>query len=416
MSVFYSSQTSFPKEKIKVLLLEGIDSVAADKFRNDGFTVEELSTSLPTKELIEKLKDVYILGIRSATELTREVLSSAPKLMSIGCYCIGTNQVNLDAARSLGICVFNSPFSNSRSVAELIIGQIIALSRKLGISNLEMHSNIWHKYTLDRHEIRGKVLGIIGYGNIGTQLSVLAEAMGMKVIFYDIIKKLALGNARMCETLNELLELSDVISLHVPLSPDTKGMIGKNQIQQMKKGALLLNASRGNVVILEDVSEALENGHLGGFYADVFPSEPKFENGSFSCTLHSLSNLSNFNVLMTPHIGGATHEAQRAIGVEVSTKIIEYINSGNSDSSVNFPGVRANVVPGCHRILNIHKNMPGVMKDINDILSGFNISAQHLGTQKDIGYFICDVDREAGKEIKKRITGLPSNIKTRILY
>lgn len=409
-------KTSFPKSKIKVLLLEGIDSAAAAKFRDDGFTVEELNTSLPTNELIEKLKDVYILGIRSSTEITSDVLSSAPKLMAIGCYCIGTNQVNLKSARSNGVCVFNSPFSNSRSVAELIIGQIIALSRKLGISNMEMHNKVWHKYTLNRHEIRGKILGIIGYGNIGTQLSVLAEAMGMQVIFYDTANKLALGNAHKCNTLDELLCQSDFVSLHVPLAPDTKGMIGKNQIHKMKKGACLLNASRGNVVVLDDVSDALKNGHLNGFYADVFPSEPKFENGMFECNLHSISSLSTFNVLMTPHIGGATHEAQRAIGIEVSTKLIEYINSGNTESSVNFPNIRANVVTGCHRIINIHKNIPGVMKDINDILSGFNISAQHLGTQNEIGYLICDVDREAGKEIKKRILELQSNIKTRILY
>lgn len=412
MSVF-PSQLSFPKSKIKVLLLEGVDPAAAKKFKDDGFTVEELNTSLSTSELIEKIKDVYILGIRSATDLNKDVLTNAHKLMAIGCYCIGTNQVNLDFARSQGICVFNSPFSNSRSVAELIIGQIIALSRKLGVANLEMHNKIWHKYTLNRHEIRGKVLGIIGYGNIGTQLSVLAEAMGMQIIFYDTAKKLALGNAREVLTLDELLSNSDFVSLHVPLAPDTKGMISKNQIYKMKKGACLLNASRGNVVVIDDVYDALLDGQLGGFYADVFPNEPKFEQGTFNCVLQDSQFL---NVIMTPHIGGATHEAQRAIGSEVSSKLIDYINSGCTESSVNFPHIRANVTSGCHRIINIHRNIPGVMKDINDILSDFNISAQHLGTQKDIGYLICDVDREAGKEIRKRISELPSNIKTRILY
>jgi len=408
-----SEKNSFPKSKIKVLLLEGIDQAAVKRFEDDGFTVEWHKRTFPKAELIEKLKDVYILGVRSASDIDKEVLTSAKRLMAIGCFCIGTNQVDLEVARSLGIPVFNSPFSNSRSVAELIISQVINLSRKLGQSNLEMHRGEWHKSTTGRREVRGKTLGIVGYGNIGTQLSVLAEGMGFKVIFYDTVVKLALGNARAVGSLDDLLEQADFVTLHVPQADDTKGMIAAPQLAKMKEGSFLLNASRGTVVVIEDVVSSLKSGHLGGAYFDVYPKEPKV--GSAAFEYEGLRGLPN--VLLTPHIGGATHEAQSAIGFEVSGKLISYVNQGVTDTSVNFPQLR---IPensaAAHRIVNVHRNQPGVMKNLNSVLAEFNIIAQQLGTAGGVGYLICDVDQAAGKEIKKKVAAIEGSIRTRILF
>lgn len=381
-------------------------------FESNGFTVEFHKKTFPKEELMEKLKSAYVLGIRSASDITAEVLESCPRLLAIGCFCIGTNQVDLKAAASRGIPVFNSPFCNSRSVAELIIAQIINLSRKLGDSNREMHSGEWKKTTTGRHEVRGKTLGIVGYGNIGTQLSVLAESMGLRVIFFDTAVKLALGNAQSTNSLAELLAAADFVTLHVPQADDTRNMIGAAEIAQMKRGSYLLNASRGTVVVIEDAVAALKSGHLAGAYFDVFPKEPKVSVAPFE--YESLRGLSN--VLLTPHIGGATHEAQAAIGVEVAGKLMDFINKGSTETAVNFPQLRCNREAGTHRIVNIHRNLPGVMKQINGILADFNISAQLLGTKGDIGYMICDVDREAGKEVKKLITAMPANVKTRILF
>jgi D-3-phosphoglycerate dehydrogenase len=342
------------------------------------------------------------------------VLKASKRLLAIGCFCIGTNQVDLAAATELGIAVFNSPFSNSRSVAELIISQIINLSRKLGDSNREMHNGEWKKSTTGRREVRGKTLGIVGYGNIGTQLSILAETMGMHVIFFDTVVKLALGNSKAVTSLKTLLESADFVTLHVPQAEDTKGMIGPKEVAMMKKGSFLLNASRGNVVQIPAVAAAIKSGHLAGAYFDVFPVEPKVKTSTFD--YEELKGLSN--VLLTPHIGGATHEAQSAIGFEVAGKLLGFVNQGATDSAVNMPKINpvGNDDPDSHRIVNIHKNRPGVMKELNNILSEFNIRTQMLSTYKGVGYLICDVDREAGGEVKSMIKALDSNIKTRILF
>ena len=319
----------------------------------------------------------------------------------------------LGAAASRGIPVFNSPFSNSRSVAELIIAQVISLSRRLGDANREMHAGEWKKSTQGRREVRGKTLGIVGYGNIGTQLGVLAENIGLNVIFYDVVVKLAIGNARAMPTLDDLLRESDFVTLHVPQAEDTRNLISKPQLDLMKPGSYLLNASRGTVVDIPAAAAALRSGHLAGAYFDVFPKEPKVASAPFE--YDELRNLPN--VLLTPHIGGATHEAQCAIGIEVSGKLMDYVNTGSTDTAVNFPQLRCPTTDdSTHRICNIHKNLPGVMKEINTMLGDFNITAQSLGTKNDVGYLICDVDHKAGKDIKKKMQSLNANIRTRILY
>lgn len=405
---------SYPKSKIKILLLENIHKNAADKFKKDGFTVECLTKTLPEDKLIEKIlsENVRIIGIRSRTKLTDNLLRRAPRLLAIGCFCIGTNQVNLRTAEELGIPVFNSPFCNSRSVAELIIAQIINLSRQLGDANTQMHNNVWNKYAQGRREIRGKTVGIIGYGNIGSQVSVLAESMGMRVIFYDVISKLALGNAQSMDNMDDVLKNADFITLHVPETLDTKDMIAEKQLLLMKKGSYLLNASRGTVVVLEDLRKYIKNGHLAGAYCDVFPTEPKLkQDDNYTNVLQKLPN-----VLLTPHIGGATEEAQSTIGIEVGEKLIRYVNEGSSVGAVNFPNICQSISPNTHRILNIHQNVPQVLKNINDILSEYNIVRQMLNTTQNIGYLIIDVDKEVGEEIKRKISALESTIKTRILY
>ncbi|EGC30990.1 3-phosphoglycerate dehydrogenase [Dictyostelium purpureum] len=403
--------TSFPKDKIKILLLENIHSAAIKQFNDQGFQVESISSSLPEEKIIEKIKDVHVLGLRSKTKVTEKILDAANRLLAIGCFCIGTDQVDLHAAEKRGIPVFNSPFCNSRSVAELIIAEIIILSRKLGDRSKEMHEKKWRKESKACHEIRGKSLGIIGYGHIGSQLSVLAEAMGMSVSYYDIARRLPLGNSKMCPDLKSLLESNNFITLHVPDTELTRGMIGEEEINTMKKGTYLLNASRGKVVQIPHLAAALRSGHLAGCAVDVYPSEPEANCDDWETELQGCPN-----TILTPHIGGSTEEAQEAIGLEVSDLIISFINSGASAGSVNFPEVTMPYSPSTHRILNIHNNKPGVLRDINNILSEFNVSGQVLSTRKQIGYIIADVDSKASKEIKKKISDLPNSIRTRILY
>eukprot|EP01132_Coremiostelium_polycephalum_P007867 gene7867-9684_t len=403
--------TSYPKDKIRILLLENIHTAAIQAFENESFQVESILSSLPEEKIIEKIKDVHVLGLRSKTKVTENILNAAKRLMAIGCFCIGTDQVDLEAAEKRGIPVFNSPFCNSRSVAELIIAEIILLSRKLGDRNKEMHNKIWRKESKNCHEIRGKTLGIVGYGHIGSQLSVLAESMGMNVLYYDIARKLPLGNSKMCLDLKSVLEASQFVTLHVPDTDATRNMIGAEEIATMKKGTYLLNASRGKVVDIEALANALKSGHLAGAAVDVYPSEPEANCNDWESLLQNCPN-----TFLTPHIGGSTEEAQEAIGREVSELIIKFINDGSSAGSVNFPEITMPYSPSAHRILNIHQNKPGVLRDINLILSEFNVSHQILATKKNIGYIVADVDSAASKEIKKKISNLPYSIKTRVLY
>jgi D-3-phosphoglycerate dehydrogenase len=406
------AETSYPKGKIKVLLLENLHENGIQLFQNEGFEIQKSSKSMTKEELIETIKDVHIIGLRSKTQLTSEVLSHAKRLLAIGCFCIGTNQVDLNYAEELGIPVFNSPYANSRSVAELIIAQVISLSRQLGDRNREIHEGVWNKVSANCHEIRGKTLGIVGYGHIGSQLSVLAEAMGMRVIFNDIIPKLALGNAIQTESLEDLLGRSDFVSLHVPATPETEYMIGKKQIAAIKPGGFLLNASRGNVCVVEEIAAALQSGHLAGAYVDVFPKEPKGNGPGFETPLRGLAN-----VLLSPHIGGSTEEAQASIGSEVASKLIRFVNEGCSLEAVNFPAIDLGPrSPKFHRILNVHRNVPGVLRDINRILESVNVRSQVLATTGSVGYMIISLDQGVSADIKKSIAALPTSIRTRILF
>jgi len=404
-------KTSFPKSQIKVLLLENIHPVAVEALRSEEFQVECLKGALSEEELKAKIQDVHALGIRSKTRVTAAVLAEAKRLLCIGCFCIGTDQVDLNAAEKFGIPVFNSPFSNSRSVAELILAEIISLSRRLGDKNMEMHAGKWDKSAINCHEVRAKTLGIVGYGHIGSQLSVLAEALGMRVIFYDIEKKLALGNSRPCTDLQQLLKEADFVTLHVPQTALTKEMIGENEIAMMKPGSYLLNASRGNVVVLPALEAALRSGHLAGAAVDVYPSEPEANTNDWKNGLQTCPN-----VILTPHVGGSTEEAQHAIGCELADRILKLINTGSTLGAVNFPAIDLPVRLTTHRILSIHKNQPGVLRDINSILAEVNVSGQILGTTAHVGYLIVDVDQEASEETKKSIAKLSSSLRTRILY
>lgn len=373
-----SDLTSYPKDKIKILLLENISDKAVEKFTDNGYTdVTKLSKALSEDELIEAIKDVHLLGIRSKTQVTRKVMEAANKLQGIGCFCIGTNQVDLDAATDLGIAVFNAPYSNTRSVAELVIGTSIMLIRKIFEKNEAAHKGGWIKSATGSHEIRGKVMGIIGYGNIGSQLSVLAESMGMKVYFYDPEIKLPLGNATACKTMKEVLEKSDIVSLHVPQLESTKNLINKDNINFFKEGAILINDSRGTVVDIDVLKEALVSGKLSGAAVDVFPLEPKKNGDAFTSPLQGLKN-----VLLTPHIGGSTEEAQVNIGIDVSNKLFNYLEAGITDGSLTVPALGLPSHPKAHRILHIHENIPGVLSAINGQLLGHNINilSQYLKT------------------------------------
>lgn len=399
-------------KKIRILLLENIHTLAKKNLEDAGFEVDLLTYSPAKDELIELLKKYDAVGIRSKTKMTEEVLKNCSHLLAIGCFCIGTNQVDLNAAKKLGIAVFNAPHSNTRSVAELVIAEMIALSRQLGDRNTNAHLGVWQKSAKGSNEIRSKTLGIIGYGHIGSQVSVLAEAMGLKVIFYDIIKKLPLGNATQVE-LDFLLEQSDYVTLHVPGLPSTQNMMTKVELSKMKKGAHLINASRGSVVVINDLVEHLKNGHLAGCAIDVFPSEPSSNDEKFTSELQGLSN-----VILTPHIGGSTEEAQESIGNEVSESLLKFIKAGSSMGSVNFPAVDAPLRPSSRRLINIHENKPGVLSQINNLISnsGINIDGQYLATDESIGYLLMDVNNDQVESLADEIKNLDPSILTRITY
>ena len=405
--------TSFPKSEIKILLLENIHPVASEAFAAEGFHVETVKGALPEAELAERVRDVHVLGIRSKTQVTPKVLDEARRLLTVGAFCIGTNQIALAHANKRGVPVFNAPFSNTRSVAELILAEIVMLSRHLGDRSREVHEGKWTKVAVGSHEVRGHTIGIVGYGHIGSQVGVLAEAFGMRVVFYDIVAKLPMGNNRPMAKLEDVLAESDFVTLHVPETPQTKNMIGHAELAHMKKGACLLNASRGTVVDIDALAAAIKSGHIGGAAVDVYPSEPEKNSDGFDSPLRNLAN-----VILTPHIGGSTEEAQEAIGKEVSTALIKFVNSGATTASVNFPQIELPQSKGAHRILNIHRNVPGVLRDINKIVSDCdaNIRAQVLSTDSEIGYLIMDLDSDVSQDVRKQIADLPTNIRTRILF
>ncbi len=403
---------SYPKNRIKILLLENVHPVAFDNLSEDGFSVELIEESLSEDELIKKIKGVHVLGIRSKTRLTPKVIDAANKLLVVGAFCIGTKQIDLDYCKKKGVVVFNAPYSNTRSVVELAIGQIIMLFRNVFTRSTELHNGIWNKTAVNSREVRGKNLGIVGYGNIGKQLSVLAEAIGMRVYYYDIEDRLAMGNAIKCETLEDLLNVSDVVSLHLDDNKANHNFIGEREINQMRDGAMLLNLSRGFVVEIPALVEALKGGKLSGASIDVFPHEPK-SNGPFASELQGIPN-----VILTPHIGGSTEEAQRDIADFVPNKIMYYINSGNTVDAVNFPNIRLPKQNKAHRFLHIHRNVPGIMAKINDVLATYemNISGQYLSTDSDVGYVITDLDRDYNKEVIKALKKVENTIKFRVLY
>ncbi|HTR53127.1 MAG TPA: phosphoglycerate dehydrogenase [Kofleriaceae bacterium] len=405
--------TSFPKSEIKILLLENIHPVAKQELSAEGFHVEVASGALPEAELAERVRDAHVVGIRSKTQITARVLDEARRLLAVGAFCIGTNQIDLVHANKRGVPVFNAPFSNTRSVAEMILAEVVMLSRHLGDRVREVHTGTWKKVAVGSHEVRGHTLGIVGYGHIGSQVGVLAEAFGMRVVFHDIAAKLPMGNNRALPNLDDLLAQSDFVTLHVPETPQTKHMIGAEQLARMRKGACLLNASRGTVVVIEALADALRSGHIGGAAVDVYPSEPEGNTTTFETPLRGLPN-----VILTPHIGGSTEEAQEAIGREVSATLIKLINQGATTGSVNFPPIELAVTRGAHRILNIHRNVPGVLRDINKIVSDLNanIRAQLLATDPEIGYLIMDLDQDVSQDVKKAVAALPTSIKTRILF
>ena len=405
--------TSFPKSEIKILLLENVHPVAAEAFRSEGFQVEALKTALPEAELAQRVRDVHVLGIRSKTQVTPVVLDEARRLLTVGAFCIGTNQIDLVHSNKRGVPAFNAPFSNTRSVAELILAEIVILSRQVGDRSREVHEGRWRKVAVGSHEVRGRTLGIIGYGHIGSQIGVLAEAFGMRVVFFDIAARLPMGNNRALARLEDVLDTADFVTLHVPETAQTKNMIGADELARMKRGACLLNASRGSVVELDALAEAIKRGHIGGAAVDVYPEEPEANGDGFASPLRGLPN-----VILTPHIGGSTEEAQEAIGREVSAAVIKYINAGSTTGAVNFPAVELPLAKDTHRILNVHKNVPGVLRDINRIVSDHNanIRAQLLSTDPDIGYLIMDLDQDVSQDVKRGVAGLPTSIKTRILF
>jgi len=409
-----ADNVSYPKDKIKILLLEGVAPDGIKMLQDEGFSVETLKTALTEAELLEKIKDLHVLGIRSKTQVSAKVIEASNRLLAIACFCIGTDQVDLKAAQANGVPVFNAPFANTRSVAELIIGNIVGLSRKIGDCTAAMHRGAWFKQAIGCFEIRGKTLGLVGYGHIGAQVSVLAEAMGLKVIYYDVIPKLPMGNAMQVGSMEELLSTSDFVSLHVPNLASTKNMIGEAEVGQMKKGAFLLNASRGNVVVIPALAAALKSGHLRGAYVDVFPVEPG-KNGE---NLFKSELMGCPNTLMTPHVGGSTEEAQAKIGQEVASTLIKLINEGSTHGSVNFPEVDLAQSPGTHRILVVHKNVPGVLSEINSCIAaaGANVCQQFLSTKGEAGYVVIDLNVEASAEVKKKISELKTCLKVRVLY
>ena len=405
--------TSFPKDRIKVLLLENIHPSAHELFAAEGFQLETKGGAMGEAELVERIADVHVLGIRSKTRVTDAVLAAGRRLLSVGCFCIGTNQVDLLQANRRGVPVFNAPFSNTRSVAEMILSEVVMLARRLGDRAREMHAGQWRKVATGSFEVRGKTLGIIGYGHIGRQLGVIAEMLGMRVLFFDVVAKLPMGNNRSVKTLEELLSQSDFVTLHVPETPQTRGMLGARELAAMREGGYLFNASRGTVVDIPALAEALKSGHLAGAAIDVFPEEPETNSDGFVTPLQGLSN-----VVMTPHIGGSTAEAQEAIGREVGAALVKYVNAGVTTGAVSFPQIDLPPTPGKHRVLNVHRNVPGVLRDINGVVSekGANITAQVLATDPDIGYLVMDLDQDVSHDVKNALAELPNSIKTRILY
>lgn len=406
--------TSYPKEKINILFLENISDVAVKYFNAAGYSnVRKLNGALSEEQLIKEIKNVHLVGIRSKTQLTAKVIAAAEKLQAIGCFCIGINQVNLKAATEHGVVVFNAPYSNTRSVAELVIGASIILIRKIIDKNKAAHEGIWLKEATGSYELRGKTLGIIGYGNIGSQLSVLAEGIGMKVIYYDIETKLPLGNAVDIKTLRDLVGQADIVSLHVPDLPSTKNLINKNLLKQFKQGSILINYARGEVVDIDALARSLSDGQLGGAAIDVFPWEPEKNGDKFTSPLQGLSN-----VLLTPHIGGSTQEAQQNIGDDVSAKLFNYLEKGVSYGSHTVPALSLPPQEGTHRILHIHNNVPGVLSEINTTLSqnNINILGQYLKTNDEIGYVVLDVDKGLSKNALELLKNVKETIKVRMLY
>jgi D-3-phosphoglycerate dehydrogenase len=427
-------KTSFPKEKIRVVLLEGIDPAGKDLLAAEGFAVESLPKALEGAALAEAVKGAHLLGIRSKTQVRKEALAGAARLLAVGTFCIGTDQVDLAGACSRGVPVFNSPFSNTRSVAELTIAEVVALFRRLFQKSAQLHAGVWDKSAAGSHEVRGKTLGIVGYGHIGSQVSVLAEAMGMRVLYYDIVPRLPLGNARAVRSLDELLKSSDVVTLHVPDTAQTRGMIGREQMARMRQGSMLINNARGKIVDLPALRGALEEGRLSGAALDVFPREPAGKGESFESEIRGVEN-----VILTPHIGGSTEEAQEAIARDVAEKLVKYVNNGSTTGAVNVPQVelaeqgqaeppafaepKAGGTPKDggtrqHRILHFHRNVPGVLSKMHGVIAelGVNITAEYLQTNRDVGYVVLDVDPTHGEAVLEGLRGIPETIRVRMLF
>ena len=406
--------TSLDKKKIRVLLLEGVHESAVAQFEAAGYSnLTRIGHALQGDDLADAIADVHMLGIRSRTLLTDEALRRANRLIAVGCFCIGTNQVALDAAMTQGVPVFNAPYSNTRSVAELVLAEAVLLLRGVPGKHAELARGVWQKSANGSFEVRGKTLGVVGYGNIGSQLGVLAEALGMNVLFHDVVKKLNLGNARQASNLQEVLSSSDVVSVHVPQTAATANMIGDAEIAQMKPTSVLINASRGNVIDIPALADALNGGRLLGAAIDVFPEEPSSNNEPFESPLRGIAN-----VILTPHIGGSTMEAQENIGIEVAEKLIRYSDNGSTLSAVNFPEVALPEHAGKHRLLHVHKNVPGVLGAINQLFSelAVNVSAQYLQTNADIGYVVIDLDSAQSLAMRDRLAHIEGTIKTRVLF
>jgi len=409
-----TNKTSYPKDKIKILMLENISDAAIKVFKDAGYAdIKKISGALSEEQLINEIKQVHMVGIRSKTQITEKVLQHAEKLQAIGCFCIGTNQVNLQAARKKGIVVFNAPYSNTRSVAELVIGASIILIRKILDKNKAAHEGQWNKDAKGSFEIRGKTLGIIGYGNIGSQVSILAESLGMKVIFYDNVTKLPLGNASSRKTLKEVVSKADVITLHIPETQQTKNLINKTLLKHFKKGSILINFARGEVVDLDALATSLTGGHLSGAAIDVFPVEPEKNGDPFSSPLQHIPN-----VLLTPHVGGSTEEAQQNIGEDVSAKLLQYLEMGATTGSHTVPEISLSPQEGTHRILHIHTNVPGVLSEINTTLSEnkINVLGQYLKTNDAIGYVVLDIDKKLSKNAVELLRKVKGSLKVRLLY
>ena len=409
-------KTSFPKQDIRVLLLEGVSETAVDVFKAAGYSqIEYHAKALPEDELKARIAEAHIVGLRSRTQLTADVLAEAKRLMAVGCFCIGTNQVDLEAAELAGVPVFNAPYSNTRSVAELVLAEAIMLLRGIPQKSAQCHRGGWSKSAAGSHEARGKTLGIVGYGHIGTQVGVLAEGLGMHVVFHDIETKLSLGNARATRDLDELLASSDVVTLHVPETAATRLMFGAPQMAKMKPGAHLINASRGTVVDIDALAAALHSGHIGGAAVDVFPVEPKGNDDPLVSPLLGIDN-----VILTPHVGGSTLEAQDNIGIEVAAKLVRYSDNGSTLSAVNFPEVTLPEHAGSHRLLHIHRNVPGVLSRVNEIFGqrGINIDGQFLRTDANVGYVVIDVsaDDAQATELRAALAAIPGTLRTRVLY